>query len=147
MTKLVTFIATTAAALMFVFCVLAVIAAADELALAPFYYTLPVTAVVVNATWLLFLLRKRGRVRVSRWRPFTRFASRSSFSRGPGWNAPPPRPAAGPADRRASNAGQRGSPQEMRAALDKVHSVVLGYPRKKPTVMNQKEHANDEAHR
>jgi len=145
MNKHLAFMATTAATLFFLFCVFAVVAAADELALAPFYYTLPVSALLVNATWLFFLLRKRDRLKAGR-APFAWFPSRALFSRGLRWGGPQPQPAGGPYGR-ASKVGQRRSPQEIRAALNKVHSVVLGYPRKHPNVLNQKEHANDEAHR
>jgi hypothetical protein len=150
MSKLVIWIATTLVTLVFVFCVLAAIAAADELALLPFYHTLPISALLVNGTWLFFLLRKRGRVDIVS-SPFTKLALKAAafFTRPLRLRAMQPQYPSRSASSRAHNAGyRRGSPQEIQAALRKVHSVAWGFPRRTLIVspMNQKEHANDEAH-
>ena len=148
MSKLVIWIATTLVTLAFGFCVLAVIAAFDELALLPFYHTLPLSALLVNGTWLFFLLRRRGRVGIVS-SPFARLASRVAafFTLPFRLRMSQPQYTSRSASSGARNAAyRRGSPQEIQVALRKVHSVAWGFPRGTPIVSPMKEQATDEAH-
>jgi hypothetical protein len=136
------------------FCILAGVAALDELARVPFYRTLPIVALFVNAVSGFLLLRGRNRIGIKH-RLLARLVSL------PAVRFRLPRFAFGGLRREQSSTNRAGagtgatsatrrtpSPQQIEAALRNVHSVVLGFPFRNPPVnpLNREEALNDEAH-
>lgn len=123
--------------------VFAVIAALDELARLPFYDTLPVAALVVNASAIIVLCVKRANLKMPD-RLQAQFASTGArlYSR----RANRPETTFTPnATHRAG--GRIPSEQDIKEAMGKVHSVAWGYPTKNVSISltTQEAVANHEA--
>jgi hypothetical protein len=116
----------TCALLFFIF---AGVAALDELARLPFYHTLPVACVLVNAAWLLLLFHNKGHIRIVS-RTLARLVSTSAtlFRQHLGSDGTQQ-----PSYRNSShlgegNSNQSPSAESIEAALQKIHSVVWSFP-------------------
>lgn len=131
----------------------AVIATLDEFVRLPFYYTLPLLALIVNSAVGIILWQRRPRV--ANWQQaYSIFALRR-----PGQTVQPQPSVAGNTVQAstADPVGREsvrqewpvGSPQEIEAALAKVHAIAWGFPVTKRTVnpIDPNYRSNYEAHR
>jgi hypothetical protein len=106
------------------------IAALDEFARLPFYDTLPVAALAVNASAIIVLCQKRADLQVvDRLR--AQFASTGTRLYSRRANRPETT-----FNQNVTGSAGRLSPseQDIEAALGKVHSVAWGYPAKNVTI-------------
>jgi hypothetical protein len=131
----------------------AVIASLDEFARLPFYYTLPLLALIVNSTVAIVLWQRRPAV--ANWQQaYSIFAVRR---RGQAVQAEPSVAGNTAQASTADPVGQEsvrqewpvGSAQEIEAALAKVHAIAWGFPVTKRTVnpIDPDYRSNYEAHR
>ena len=131
----------------------ALIASLDEFARLPFYYTLPLVALIVNSAAVVVLWRRSAAI--GEWKQV--YSIIEPHNR---------RTRVQPAQNVAGNTNQGssagtvgreevkqnwpvGSPREIEAALAKVHAIAWGFPVTKRTVnpIGPEYHSNYEAHR
>jgi hypothetical protein len=131
-----------------VFGIFAAIAALDEFVRLPFYHTLTVATLLMNAGWLYLVFGQRIRLETY-IRPFARLTSTAAGLLGRLGSAQPQFSHAS-SDARTQNArsrrSKRPSQEEIETALGKIHSVAWGFPTQSRVVdsINQEAQTNHE---
>jgi hypothetical protein len=131
MSKLARLVAASSLTVTLLTCVFVAIAALDELARFPFYHTLLVTTLAVNATSLFYLLRKRRFGELARGLLASlHSAAAALLGRLSFIFADFQRQEASPTWPNAcrSHRSLQSTSQETKSALRKIHSVAWGFP-------------------
>jgi hypothetical protein len=146
--KIISCVATGIATAMCLFLAFGAIAVLDEFARLPFYQTVPIGAIMINVGVLFLFYRARSGIRIfdhlrSKLQSIKFELPSRKLSFYP--RAPVDRAATG--DQRENGQVHPPLPQEIKSALQGIHSIAWGFPTANRTIKSfrEEEHIRDEA--